>query len=518
MAAGSARRPHLLASFSLVQQNAFVPGSSSTFPDRRLKLANFYYPRSVLKLLVIGFVVVSLPLVVALINAAISVQRLANQSEAAVDQAVQAARSSRQLMEQVLSMERVVRQYLILGDAGLLDDYTKVRINFKRTTSELSLLPLDTQQLRDLKNAVDKEEALYEVLSQAPDEGKRLALAEGYVELSTLSRGMANDSNQLIDREIEKMRVSAEAAQKSLLLQLLAAFPLGLLIAALFAFLISRPIGQLERGIRQLGSGELSTRIQLTGPADLQYLGERLEWLRHRLIEIEEQKAMFLRHVSHELKTPLTVLREGAELLADGTAGPLTAQQHDIVGLMQNNSALLQQMIEDLLNYQRALASVLNLELQPLDMAEVAAEVIESHRLAGSRRDVAITLQARASALQGDADKLRVVVDNLLSNALKFSPDGGVVRVVVTPVSKAVQVDVIDQGPGVPVSDRTKIFDWFFQGERKQSARVKGSGLGLSIAREFVSAHHGTLQVMEGEGGGAHFRVLLPIDSGVQHA
>lgn len=483
-----------------------------------MKLANFYYPKSVLKLLVIGFVVVSLPLVVALINAAISVQRLANQSEAAVDQAVQAARSSRLLMEQVLSMERIVRQYLILGDEGLLEDYAKVRQNFKRTTSELSLLPLDEGHLHDLKEVVDREEALYEVFSRKPEKGERLALIEGYVELSALARSMAGDANELIDREVEKMRVSAEAAQKSLLVQLLAAFPLGLLIAALFAFLISRPIGQLERGIRQLGSGELSTRIQLNGPADLQYLGERLEWLRHRLIEIEEQKAMFLRHVSHELKTPLTVLREGAELLADGTAGPLTTQQQDVVGLMQNNSALLQQMIEDLLNYQRALASVLNLELQEVDMAEVAESVIESHRLAGSRRDVAITLQARPAPLLGDRDKLRVVIDNLLSNALKFSPDGGVVRVAVTPDAHEVRVDVIDQGPGVPVSDRTKIFDWFFQGERKQSARVKGSGLGLSIAREFVSAHHGSIEALEGDNGGAHFRVVLPQDAGVQHA
>ncbi|MBX6393716.1 MAG: hypothetical protein IRY96_09585, partial [Burkholderiales bacterium] len=232
-----------------------------------MKLANFYYPKSVLKLLVIGFVVVSLPLVVALINAAISVQRLANQSEAAVDQAVQAARSSRLLMEQVLGMERVVRQYLILQDPSVLEDYAKLRTNFKRTTSELSLLPLDEGQLRGLKQVVDLEESLYERLVPPAQESKaggtaakggetkrrtlnasqRQRLVEDYVELSTLARGMANDSNELIGREVEKMRETAEAAQKSLLLQLLAAFPLGLLIAALFAFLISRPIGQLER-------------------------------------------------------------------------------------------------------------------------------------------------------------------------------------------------------------------------------------------------------------------------------
>lgn len=226
---------------------------------------------------------------------------------------------------------------------------------------------------------------------------------------------------------------------------------------------------------------------------------------------------MFLRHVSHELKTPLTVLREGAELLADGTAGPLTAQQHDIVGLMQNNSGLLQRMIEDLLNYQRALASVVNLELRPVDMADITMEVIESQRLAGSRRDVSIQVQARPAPLMADADKLRVVIDNLLSNAIKFSPDGGAVRIGVAPVGENVQVDVLDQGPGVPANDRTKIFDWFFQGERKQSARVKGSGLGLSIAREFVSAHHGTIEVVPTQGG-AHFRMTVPSKPGVQDA
>src|SRR5690606_41109686 len=100
-------------------------------------------------------------------------------------------------------------------------------------------------------------------------------------------------------------------------------------------------------------------------------------------------------------------------------------------------------------------------------MAEVAESVIESHRLAGSRRDVAFTLQARAAPLLGDRDQLRVVIDNLLSDALKFSPDGGVVRVIVAQDAHVVRVDVIDQGPCVPVSDRTKIFDWFFQGERR---------------------------------------------------
>ena len=475
-----------------------------------LRLANFYYPKSVLKLLVIGFVVVSLPLVVALVNAAISVQRLANQSEQAVDQAVRAARAPRLLVEYSLSMERVVRQYVILDDRGLLEDYATWRKSFERAVDDMRRLPLDETQRAQLARVTAEEARLYQQLRQRRSkDGNERSLIEGYVGLSTQTRDMLSGSNELIEREIEAMRGVAEASQKSLLLQLVMAFPLGLLIAAFFAFLISRPIAQLERGIRQLGSGELGQRIELSGPADLEYLGERLEWLRHRLIEIEEQKAMFLRHVSHELKTPLTVLREGAELLSDGSVGPTTPQQRDVIDMMQANSTLLQQMIEDLLNYQRAIASMSRLDFSDVDLSQIAATVIDAHRLSASRRGIALQLQARVAPLRADADKLRVVFDNLVSNAIKFSPDNGKVWIGVAPVEDGARIDVIDEGPGVPPGDRNKVFDWFFQGERVQAGRVKGSGLGLSIARELVLAHHGSIEVAD-SGTGAHFRVVLP--------
>lgn len=478
------------------------------------RLTNFYYPKSVLKLLLIGFVVVALPLVVALINAALSVQRMADQSEKAVDQAVQAARAPRLLMEVTLSMERIVRQYVILDDSALLEDYATLRKSFERSLTELARLPLDDAQRAQLQKVSGEEARLFALLLAHPSVGTPEALVQGYYELSSLARAMVNESDGLIAHEIDAMRVEAESSQHRLVWQLVAAFPLGLVIAAFFAFLIARPISQLERGIRQLGSGDLSQHIELRGPADLEYLAERLEWLRHRLIETEEQKALFLRHISHELKTPLTVLREGAELLADGSAGPLNSQQRDVIGMMQTNSTTLQQMIEDLLNYQRALASISRLDRAPVDLSQIAATVIDAHRLSASRRGIALQLQARATPLVADADKLRVVVDNLVSNAVKFSPDHGKVWIGVAPVGTEVQLDVVDEGPGVPQADRIKIFEWFFQGERMQAGRVKGSGLGLAIARELVVAHRGSIDILDAQGTGAHFRVRFPANAG----
>lgn len=473
-----------------------------------LKLANFYYPKSFLKLLLLGFVVVSAPLVVALINAAFSVQRLAGMSESVVDQAAQSARGSRLLMEQVLSMERVVRQYVILDDAGLLDDYEKIRTSFKRTTSELSLLPLDDLQLAELNRTIDKEQALYELLERRPGQAaERQRLVEGYVDLSGLAKSVLSESGLLIDREIGRMREAAALAQRSLLVQLLAAFPLGLAIAAVFAFLIARPIRQLDRAIRRLGAADFTAGVRVQGPTDLEFLGERLDWLRRRLAALEEQKVRFLRHVSHELKTPLTALREGSELLADGAAGPVTPAQREIVTILQSNSAHLQRLIEDLLNYQRAVASVGHLTLARVDLADVARAVIDTHKLDAGGRSVTIALHALPAVAVVDEEKLRVVIDNLVSNAIKFSPEGDTVRVVVMPGESDVSIEVSDQGPGVAPDDRDKLFDWFFQGARPSSGRVKGSGLGLAIARELVVAHGGTIEV--GDGPGGRFRVVV---------
>jgi len=477
-----------------------------------LKVSGFRYPGSFLTLLLLGFALVSMPLILALLDATAYMDQLTTQSQAAVEQAAEAARSSRVLMEQVTTMERLARQYLILGDDSLLAEYAKVRHSFKQTTSDMSLLPLSDAQLRGLNRTIDKEQALFEQLGAANAKGTgRKQLIEGYIELSELANGVLKQSNRLIDREIEHMGGAARRAQRSLLWQFAASIPLGVLIATLFAFLIAKPIRQLDHAIRQLGSAEFATGIHVHGPADLVYLGQRLEWLRQRLIELEEQKTKFLHQVSHELKTPLTALREGSELLADGSSGALNRQQGEIAEILRHNSLRLQYLIEGLLGHQQALDSVSRLELRPVDIADIVREVAEEHKLAIAARKLNLNLSLTPSMLTADADKLRVVVDNLLSNALKYSPDGGTISFAVRTENDIILVEVDDAGPGIAAEDSERVFDWFFQGKLGHQGRIKGSGLGLAIAREIVLAHRGNIEVITNRGPGAHFRVSLPV-------
>lgn len=475
------------------------------FPQR-------YYPRSFLSLLLLAFALVAAPLIVAFYNAAVYVEELAGQSQTAVSQAAQASRGSRLLVEQTTALERVARQYLILDDAELLNDYARLRGNFKSNTSELSLQPLDELQLRGLNTTIDKEQELYEkLLRNSPSQTEKAQLIEGYITLSDLAREVLNTSNALIDREIESMRKTSERAQRILWLQLAATIPLGIILAVAVTLLIARPIRQLDHAIRRLGSGEFDADIRVGGPADLKYLGGRLEWLRQRLIELEEQKRLFMRHVSHELKTPLTALREGSELLVEGTVGPLSTAQREIVAILQQKSIQLQKLIEDLLNYQRAQESVGRLGLSEVRFDRIVIKVLEDHRLAAQARGIRADLQLQPVVIRADGDKLRAVVANLVSNAIKYSSDGGIISLALRREGDNVIFDVGDAGPGIPPEDRDRVFDWFYQGERQHHGRVQGSGLGLAIAKEFVVAHRGHVEVVDDHAAGAHFRVTLPL-------
>jgi two-component system sensor histidine kinase GlrK len=214
--------------------------------------------------------------------------------------------------------------------------------------------------------------------------------------------------------------------------------------------------------------------------------------------------------VSHELKTPLTALREGTELLRDKVPGPLTAAQGQIVEIMRDNSVKLQRLIEELLDYQRALHAAASLEMRTLMLDEMVADAARAHELAARSKGLRLALDAQSTLLEADPDKLRSVLDNLISNAVKFTPAGGTITVRARAMSGEAVIEVIDSGPGIPLEERESIFNLFFRGRTKaESSPVKGSGLGLAIARELVEAHGGRIAVV-GEGGGGHFRVTLP--------
>jgi two-component system sensor histidine kinase GlrK len=472
-----------------------------------------YYPRSFLKFILLGFLLVSLPLLYALAELVLTLDRLATQATQEVQMSARAVRTSRLMFEQATTLERIVRQNLILEDGALVEDYKRVRQDFRTSATQLTQLPLEPESHAAVTSLMDSEATLYAAFtSPNRNETGAVALAEGYAHLVDSAQATLAATNQLTQSAIDRLQVTAARGHETWQALAWAAGAIALALAILFAVLIARPIRQLDQAIRLMGSADFNHVVEVNGPQDLRYLGQRLEWLRTRLKDLEDQQNRFLRHVSHELKTPLTAVREGAELLRDEVGGKLTVEQHDIVRIVRENTISLQKLIEDLLRYHqtRALEPA---TLGPVLLAEVVNRVLRDNKLAALARIITFQTNLAPLAITGDPERLRTIVDNLISNALKFSPRSSTIDVVLRADGSDALLEVADAGPGVRPDERSAIFDSFYQGSAPTEGRVKGSGLGLAIAREYTLAHGGTLEVGARSDGerGAVFRLRLPL-------
>jgi two-component system sensor histidine kinase GlrK len=471
----------------------------------------FYRPKSFLKLVLIGFALVMLPLIAAVIVATLRVDRIANQSQRTVSRAVQVLQGSRSLAEQTTAMERYVKQFQVLGDESLFHAYVETHDKFQQVAHNLVAIIRDPAQEVQLAVLTRKERTLFETVQAHLRQPEHLtALTPEFATLKELARAIRAENDKLTDRDIEIMRDEAATVQRLFVWQAVALVLGAVVFSAIFVRLIARPIRQIDHAIQRLGGGEFSTAIEIAGPHDLQYLGQRLNWLRGRLRELEDEKRKFLQHVSHELKTPLTALREGTSLLEEGVVGTLTDGQREIVEILEQNGIQLQKLIEDLLHFHLAEARHAALEMQSLQFERVIEEVVTDHKLAMRAKDLEMHLVTTPVILRGDRMKLRIVVDNLLSNAVKYSPRGGVIRLTLTQEAEHALLDVSDTGPGIAIEDKPRIFEAFYQGTAAYEGHVKGSGLGLAIAHEYITAHHGTLTIVDDGCQGAHFRLMLP--------
>lgn len=470
------------------------------------------YPKSFLKLLLIGFALAMLPLLFAFGNAALYLDRLAIQSRGNVTDAVQASRTSRVLVEQLTQMERSARQYFVLNDRMLLDNYSKSHETFNAAIKDLVELASDKEQRYALAKLSKSETALYrEIMSSTPEILVAQTIIERFIDLSNQAQALLAKNNQLIDVESTVLAETAERTQKILLSHTLILVPVALLVAIVITFLVAQPIRHMDAAIRRLGEGRYDEVISIDGPGDLRILGDRLNWLRAQLQELDQQKQRFMRHVSHELKTPLTALREGSELLSDEVGGTLSPQQKEIVGILRDSSMRLQKMIENLLNYSAVQFQKPVLNVREVDFPALLEDIVASYTLTLQSKQIEIVPDLRKVDLRGDPEKIRTVIDNLLSNAIKYSPRGGKIRVSIKQVAQFAVIEVHDDGPGILPADRERLFDAFYHGSGTYESLVSSTGLGLSIAKEYVLAHGGKISVLPSDQG-AHFRVRLPLE------
>jgi signal transduction histidine kinase len=227
-----------------------------------------------------------------------------------------------------------------------------------------------------------------------------------------------------------------------------------------------------------------------------------------RLRRSDELKNDLVATVAHEFRTPLTSLRMALHLCLEQAAGPLTDRQADLLYAARDDCERLQRIVEELLDLARIQGGVMELRRRKVSARALLLDALEAQRVAAEARrlELTLTLDPELPEVEVDAERLQVVLSNLLDNAIRHSPEGGEVRLCAQPANGGVRFSVVDQGPGIPAAEREYVFEKFAQG-----ATAPGSaGLGLSIAREIVAAHGGAIGVDSDIGQGSSFWFTIP--------
>ena len=457
-----------------------------------------------------GFLLIALLLSWAAVRSWLVLEQFVVDTRRGGDQALQLSTSIQELAERSVDLERSARQFMILKDAALLARFDENVAHSLAAASRLESVAGNS--LGKLPGSW--REALQSLSLGLHQPTPRAELLPFLNHLAELNAALEPSGRRWIAAQQATMLSELEASRQQLARLVALAVAGAFLVALAMSWWLSRPIAALERAIARLGESRFDEAVSVGGPTDLRQVGRRLDWLRQRLGELEAERERTLRHVSHELKTPLTALREGIALLHDEVAGALAGAQGEVVDILQHNVMTLQGHIESLLKLNAAAFEARRLHYRPQPLGQLLADVVLARDLQIQARQLRVHRTAPAVSCVVDGEKLRVAIDNLLSNAIDFSPHAGIIWLSAEVIGKTLRIACVDQGPGIAAGDAERIFEPFVQGARTAPTPRRGSGVGLSIVRELVNAMGGRVWLATGERNvrGANFVIEIPCE------
>lgn len=430
-----------------------------------------------------------------------------------------AVRLASAVRDAMLAMARLEARFVVLGDRRYLALWTenadRAREDFDRL-ADLLRTPRETTLLREAgrtfdayRNVVAEEEALVRRGQQA--EAQRKAESEG----RALNERVTATVETLLDAiHAAALAAQAEAAQleartwTGVLAALGTAVGLALLGTAWIALRLTRSLRKLSAATAAVAAGSFPDPVRVPGGDEVARLARAFNAMAARLRQLDELKEAFLATVSHELRSPLTSIREAAHLLREEVPGSLNPGQARLVAIVEESSGRLLRLVNQLLDLSRLRAGMLTIERGPVDLAEVVRRAVDELGARAQEAGLALEVEQPPRPLTaiGDQDRLVQVVVNLVANAIRFTPRGGRITVRLADAGPEAEIQVEDTGVGIPTQALPHVFDWYQQAHRHRG----GTGLGLAIVRGVVEAHGGRVTVESQEGKGSRFTVLLP--------
>jgi two-component system sensor histidine kinase GlrK len=305
-------------------------------------------------------------------------------------------------------------------------------------------------------------------------------------------------------------RSGTEALRTTLIMALFSLF-LGVIIAGGITHSITKPLSIIKKRTREIARGKFEDPLALSSPPEIEELANALNMMSRQLGEAERIKSDFFAVMTHELRTPLASMKAGITLLQKHPERP-EHERRKIQAIMSEECNRLIQQVNTLLDLSKMEAGIVDLDIAPHDIKPLLKKAVAEIEPLSASRNIFFEFDysGKIVPLKIDAERILQVIRNILGNAVKYSPDGCKVKIALKPAPKGFEFSVTDSGPGIPEKYRAAIFDKYRQARDTIHAGIKGTGLGLALAKHIVNAHGGKIWVESEPGKGSTFTVFLP--------
>ncbi len=425
------------------------------------------------------------------------------------------------LADTILSQLRYEKKYVLTKDILLYDQFLSAERDFTKFLSELD----PTVDTPEKKDSLSRVKAHYQRFQSLID--KEIEYVRGNQsyskrwseqEMEKASDGILEELKKLegyarrdIHQRMKMLGESSASARKLVLTMSAIAIVLVIVASFLITRSITQPLTILMEKTKEISNGVFNDNLNISSPPEISELTGAFNSMCGKLKMVDKMKSDFFSSMSHELRTPLTSIKEGINLLREGVGGAIPEKQKRLLAILSEESKRLIDLVNSLLDLSKMEAGMMTYTFEPGALAPlIERATTEMIPLIEARK---ITLKTKIDEklpiLKIDREKILQVLRNLIGNAVKFTPEGGQVRVVARLMNRGIEVSVSDTGPGITKENLTTIFEKFRQAHLKNSNYIRGTGLGLAIVKHVITAHGGRVWAESEPGQGSSFIFIL---------
>ena len=425
--------------------------------------------------------------------------------------------SEKKLVDSLFSQRRFEQKYILTKDTILYNQFLSAKEDFERTLAELNTIPVSPIQ-NDSFKIIKESHQRYHFLVEA--EVKNMKNNRNYngnwykIEKEKAADTILEEVKKLDEFSrkafYDKTKIVSDAGALARTVAVIS-FMIAVLLVILLSFLITRsitnPLLKLVKKTRDIQTGIFDCDLDVSAPPEIKELTEAFNLMCNRLKEVDKIKTDFFAMISHELRTPITTIKEGTSLLLEGTCGSTTEKQGRLLTIIAAESNRLISLVNSILDLSKMEAGMMEYNFERRSIEPLIKQVINEITPYAEAKGIHVKNSANTdhSLCRMDSERILDVLRNLVGNAVKFTPEKGQISITANLLNGGLEVSVCDSGPGIPKEKLSAIFEKYESSDQK-----KGTGLGLAIVKHIVTAHGGKVWAESDPGQGSRFIFVLP--------